>query len=463
MATITKRVNKDGTVAYRIQVYVKNKATGKATTKVTTWNKPNDMSEREANKEVSKCAMNFEERIRNEKKLETDVSFEIKLIDFIPIWLESIKKNNSLSYYASMCEVTKYIGERIGNYKLKELNPTRIQLFIDDLDNIKLKKQSAVAKPMLRTKFNLTKLSREQFGLKYGMSHRTIGTALLGRAVDLASASKISKVLGYEIDDLFDYKKERAGVSQSSKARFCRTLRAILALAKRKQIIPENYAKGDFVRLVPEPKSKVECMDEAEIKLFIKGLQSEQDIRIKTALTTLVMMGLRRGELCGLQWDDIDFENETISIVRSSIAIAGYGIITGKPKTETSTRTILMPHTLTGLLKEYKEFWDMFTESLIDGRSSNRLFLQADGNNMYPGSIRYWLNKSLKKYGIEKHYTVHSLRHSNITMQIMSGVPLKTVSGRAGHSSTKVTSEVYSHFMRSSDIEAASKLDEMFT
>jgi len=87
-------------------------------------------------------------------------------------------------------------------------------------------------------------------------------------------------------------------------------------------------------------------------------------------------------------------------------------------------------------------------------------FYRNEGKPLYPSTIRYWLRKTAIKLSLP-NISVHSLRHTNITLQIIAGVPLKTVSARAGHSSTKVTSDVYSHFVRSSDKEAAQMLEKM--
>ena len=66
----------------------------------------------------------------------------------------------------------------------------------------------------------------------------------------------------------------------------------------------------------------------------------------------------------------------------------------------------------------------------------------------------------LKDFGI-KDVCLHSLRHSNITIQLAAGIPIKTVSARAGHSSTKVTADIYAHMIKSSDREAANVLDSI--
>ena len=80
---------------------------------------------------------------------------------------------------------------------------------------------------------------------------------------------------------------------------------------------------------------------------------------------------------------------------------------------------------------------------------------------MYPGTISYQAHKPCDQAGLP-HRTVHSLRHTNITMQIAAGVPLVTVASRAGHARTSTTTDIYSHFLKSSDKTAAEKLEQMF-
>ena len=74
---------------------------------------------------------------------------------------------------------------------------------------------------------------------------------------------------------------------------------------------------------------------------------------------------------------------------------------------------------------------------------------------------KQWIHKICDAAG-PPHRTVHSLRHTNITMQIAAGVPMVTVAGRAGHARTSTTTDIYSHFLRSSDKSAAEKLEQMF-
>lgn len=113
-------------------------------------------------------------------------------------------------------------------------------------------------------------------------------------------------------------------------------------------------------------------------------------------------------------------------------------------------------------LVAYKKWYDNTAELWGDRWvHSDRLFVQECGKAIAPDTVHFWLNKLLKESGL-RHITVHSLRHTNITLQIAAGVPLVTVAGRAGHSRTSTTTDIYSHFIQSSDKFAADALDNLF-
>ena len=163
-----------------------------------------------------------------------------------------------------------------------------------------------------------------------------------------------------------------------------------------------------------------------------------------------------------LEWKDIDFENKTMKIARSVQEVNGFGIITKEPKTERSKRTIVIPERLIAYLLEYKTFWDNRKKYLGDRLGdTDRLFCTEDGTDISPGLFRVWLQKTLAKVDLPK-VTLHSLRHTNITLQLVAGVDMKTVSARAGHSKASTTSDFYSHFIKNSDIHASEILNKIF-
>ena len=119
------------------------------------------------------------------------------------------------------------------------------------------------------------------------------------------------------------------------------------------------------------------------------------------------MTGMRRGELCGLNWDDIDLENAKISIRRSYSESPRHGIILKEPKTAKSKRTFAIPDILVNALKEYKEWYE--TQRTLWGDrwvESGSVFIQRDGKRVHPANIKMWVNKTCKLSGI-KHFSVH--------------------------------------------------------
>lgn len=121
-----------------------------------------------------------------------------------------------------------------------------------------------------------------------------------------------------------------------------------------------------------------------------------------------------------------------------------------------------MPDKLIGYLHEYKAWWQNQKQYLGDRLGdTDRLFYTEDGKDICPELLRVWLQKTLAKVDLPK-VTLHSLRHTNITLQLVAGVDMKTVSARAGHSKASTTSDFYSHFLKNSDIHASEVINKIF-
>lgn len=121
-----------------------------------------------------------------------------------------------------------------------------------------------------------------------------------------------------------------------------------------------------------------------------------------------------------------------------------------------------MPDKLIDYLKEYEVWWLNQKKYLGDRLGdTDRLFCTEDGTDISSGLFRVWLQKILAKVDLPK-VTLHSLRHTNITLQLVAGVDMKTVSARAGHSKASTTSDFYSHFIKNSDIHASEILNKIF-
>jgi integrase len=113
------------------------------------------------------------------------------------------------------------------------------------------------------------------------------------------------------------------------------------------------------------------------------------------------------------------------------------------------------------MLKEYRTR-QLEQRFKLGGRweDSDRIFTQSDGKPVHPDSVTQTFKKFISKTNLPQ-ISIHSLRHTNITLQIAAGIPLKTVSWRAGHASTNGTNLVYSHMIRSSEEKAAQVLEDI--
>ena len=150
-----------------------------------------------------------------------------------------------------------------------------------------------------------------------------------------------------------------------------------------------------------------------------------------TELTT----GLRRGELCGLKWEDFDSEAGTLKICRTVLPQKGGGLMEGDPKTYAGKRTILLPHSTAQLLRERKR--TALTEWIFPD-------LLRPENPTHPGSAYRQLKKLLSEAGLPD-IRFHDLRHTFATHALAGGVDAKTLSGILGHTKASFTLDTYAH------------------
>ena len=248
---------------------------------------------------------------------------------------------------------------------------------------------------------------------------------------------------------MFDIQEKREPYAFNTNHHIKSTVRSILAFAKKRRLVTDNYATSDYIDFPKRSKKReVKCMDESRFKHVYRACMEHEDIRYATALLTLMLTGCRRGELVGLKWEDVDLENNRISINKSVSRVKKHGVIEKKPKTEQSTRLIEMPATLARQLQKYRQwYFDEKTKMCGRWNDGGYVFINQDtGKRIAPDTILTWVNKITESAGLG-HWTAHSMRHTNITIKLMNNVPLLEVSGQAGHSRTQTTTDVYGRYL----------------
>ena len=166
---------------------------------------------------------------------------------------------------------------------------------------------------------------------------------------------------------------------------------------------------------------------------------------------------MRSGELLGLQWNDIDFNDGTIYVCHTLTDVGGKHFLT-TPKTKNSKRYIAMSKTVEELLKEHRKH-QLELHMAIEGFAHPEMvFTSALGNYKDRGS----LNTSFRRFfrGTEFDFlTLHSLRHCNATLLLNSGVDIKVVSDHLGHSDIAVTADIYADVLASTKRKTAEIID----
>ncbi len=240
-------------------------------------------------------------------------------------------------------------------------------------------------------------------------------------------------------------KRNGGKLSEKTVLHHYRLISVILRQACREELISKNPASKEYIRSPKNIQKEIKILQPNEVDVLISELQSAPP-KWKTAIL-LLLTGIRRGELCGLEWSDIDFKNKTMSIMRSSLYSPEKGIYTKETKTEGSYRTFFISDKVITLLSEYKKI-----------SHTKRLFVQANGSPIHPDSVTDFLIKfSVKNLG--RKVTPHILRHTYVSLLIASGVSIKEISRRVGHSKLSTTCNIYSHCVDIADRTAAQALD----
>lgn len=240
-----------------------------------------------------------------------------------------------------------------------------------------------------------------------------------------------------------------------------RLLRAMLHRAVYWQIIVNNPAERVQPPKTMKPKRKY--YDDDQSKLLLSSLMElgENQIKYKVAIILTIFTGFRLGELMGLEWSDINFNDGIVSVNRSSQYLADKGVLTKTPKTESSIRDVAIPEFVISLLKEYK-LWYEEQKSLYGElwANSNRLFVQADGKPMPPSTISKWFVRYVGQIGLPV-INFHGLRHTNATLLIAQNIDVAVVAARLGHAQITTTYNFYVHPIISHNRKAGYALENL--
>ncbi len=304
------------------------------------------------------------------------------------------------------------------------------------------------------------------------------------RIKDYFNRYKLEKINATMIDDFFtelrnmDRLDRRKGkLSEQTVKHHYRLINAVFAYAYRKGLIKSNPMEK--TEPVSVQKKEIHCFNEEQITILLEALETAET-KFKTTIH-IALNGLRLGEVMGLEWSDVDYKNNTIRIERTSQYIAGKGIITKKPKTKKSTRTISMPEEVMNLIRQHEiEQKQQRMKVANKWENSNRLFTTELGAPMFPETPSKWFNEFIKCHNekiksdpdiqednkplhmLPEDVTFHGLRHTSVSYLIANGEDVATIAQRHGHSNANTTLSIYAHSFKKRDEAAADKMSGLF-
>ncbi len=248
----------------------------------------------------------------------------------------------------------------------------------------------------------------------------------------------------------------KAGLSGGSVLNLHLALTNALSQAVRWGYLASNPAHG---AQAPRPRRKeLHVLDQAASEAI---LDAAAGTRMEAPIAIALATGMRRGEVLGLRWSDIDEQMSAAQVCRA-LQNTTEGLIFEPPKTRRSRRKVILPSFLAPYLHRQKT--DQARRRLRLGRDwidEGVVVDFQDGRAWNPDSFTPAWAAFLRHAGIP-HVRFHDLRHAHATLMLSKGVHPKIVSERLGHASIGITLDTYSHVLPAMQQEAADAFDELF-
>lgn len=450
MATIQKRGN-----GYRITVSNGYNIEGRQLRETLTWIPTPDMTPKQIERELHRQAMLFEDKVKHK----TAKDGGIRLVDFTEIYMEryakqNLKKKTAYGYQTKMAE----INQALGHIRLKDLKPGHIAAFYANLQEEGMRVRAlAVPKIDFATWMKERDTTMVDLSRDTGVSLWTLKQLKRGNSVDYKSAQTLAAALGLNYGETFNTQRDNTPLKPGTIHTYHRVLSAVLHRAVKWKYIDSNPAERADLPSIAHRRAKY--LDEPDAWKLLDLLQKEP-IVWRAIITFDLLSGLRRAELLGLRWCDVDFNNWVLMIRQTWNYVPGEGCFIDTPKTGGSERFLKISHTAIDLLLGVQRWQEQQAAALVDAwnNQDGRVFTGEDGRPLFPDSISKWFSAFVKRSGLPP-VTVHSLRHTYASLMIADGTPLVNVSHSLGHAQVSTTNNIYAHVIAAAEAKAAAVSD----
>ena len=207
------------------------------------------------------------------------------------------------------------------------------------------------------------------------------------------------------------------------------------------------------------PKKEMEALSVGETRQFLDNCTTEP---WRTIFHTLIWTGIRRSELLGLQWNDLDLDMALMTTRRSLVRLQNGTYVTDEPKTSSGARSLDLAPSTCLILKQHRAGQERDVELLgIPPSQANFVFGHPDGTPRSPSTVTQQFRRIASRAGLSG-VRLHDLRHTHASLMLQQGTDIKTISTRLGHSSVAFTMDTYAHLLPGMQKAAMEKFEEAF-
>lgn len=263
---------------------------------------------------------------------------------------------------------------------------------------------------------------------------------------------QIQKVSVQVLQDFRVHETNR-GLDNNSISKYFALLHSVFKDACNKDIIAKNpVEKMDRISLKKKEREFMNTQEIAELCKSVTGTKLELPV------TLAVYFGLRRGEVLGLRWQDVDFDTGVLRVDNTRTK-AGGNVIVKEPKTEKSRRAFIIPEVVRNVLLKAQHEQQEIKATHKRYNDSGYVVTRHDGTPFSPNYLSDLFREHIKKLGM-KPITFHGLRHAFASIANDNGVAMGEISATMGHSNIGVTASIYTHDFAEKKVVAVNAVAE---
>jgi integrase len=232
-------------------------------------------------------------------------------------------------------------------------------------------------------------------------------------------------------------------------------LHAALGDAVRWDYVARNVAAAADLPKGMAPEMQV--WNPEQLRAFLDHVR---DDRLYAAWLLLATTGMRRGEVAGLRWVDVDLDTGRVSPRRPRVVV-NHQVLVSEPKMAKGRRSIALDPATVAALRDHRR-WQLEDRFAVGPgwEDSGLVFTWPDGRPLHPERFSKWFEQHTRAAGLPK-IRLHDVRHSYATAALAAGIPAKIVSERLGHANIAITMDTYSHVLPGLDEQAAGTVAQL--